>query len=113
MSVDQLQIPLARNTDPQTSKLAAVAARKSRKELVAEIERQVLWHGPGTHEQIAGWVQAARPGVWPHTPSIITACSAVRLFEVNRVRNSRGRLVVVWALRVDEDGGGATDATKG
>jgi hypothetical protein len=113
MTVDQLQIPLARNTDPETSRLAANAARRSRKELVAEIERQVLWHGPGTHEQIAGWVQAARPGVWPHTPSIVTACSAVRLHEVDKVRNSRNRLVVVWALRAREDGGGATDATRG
>lgn len=99
MSIDQLQIPLARATDPETSRLAANAARKSRKELAAEIERQVLWHGPGTHEQIAGWVQAARPGVWPHTPSIITACSAVRLFEVDKTRNSRGRLVNVWDLK--------------
>lgn len=102
MSVDQLQIPLARTTDPETSKLAANAARKSRKELVAEIERQILWHGPGTHEQITGWVQAARPGVWPHAPSIVTACSAVSLYEVEKTRNSRNRLVVVWDLRPRE-----------
>lgn len=93
----QLQLPLARLSDPATSHLAAVSVRPANAELVTEIRRAIDRLGPLTHEEISVEVEHAQPNRWTQG-TIVTACARACLYEWDVVLNSRRRPVVVWSL---------------
>lgn len=93
--------PLSRTDDPDTSRLAGESVKASRAELVAHIRAAIGRYGPLTQEQIADAVTASQPGRW-HPPTVVSACASAGLFEWCRVRNGRGRQVIVWALEPKE-----------
>jgi hypothetical protein len=83
MSAQQLELPLARNSDPVASHLAAAQVSLANGLLHEAIRTVVRMGGPMTQEQICAWVGKTYPLRWkPET--IRTACAP---------RRSRLRLV--------------------
>lgn len=100
--LDLFSRPLARNSDPRTSHLAAASVRPAQNELITEIRAALDRRGPLTQEEIAVEVKRARPDKKWREGSIVSACSRACLYEWDVVLNSRRRPVVVWSLIASE-----------
>lgn len=93
----QLALPLARATDPDTSRAAAQSVRPANA-LIIDYIRRVLRDGePLSHEQIAERVSHMWPHRWTQS-TIVTACARAGLHAVGTTQNSRGRTVTTWAV---------------
>ena len=99
--VMQLELPIARTSDPPASHIAAQTVSACNSDLVMAIRRAVRAMGSGTHYEIADSVNERWPSRWSEA-TIRTACARANLEQCEWMgRSPRGRLCHVWRLSDD------------
>lgn len=87
--------PRWHNSDPYTSREAALVMAGQRGELERLIRCEVDAFGPCSQEEIAAHVLAVFPDRWA-VGSIVTACKRAHLRPAGEGRNRRGHKVLLW-----------------
>lgn len=98
---DQLRLPLARHTDPDTSHEAAGVVAGGNAELV-RLLRQACRMGPWTAYELVDIIDRAQPNRWAAS-TIISAIARAGLERADICGTSpRGRRVAMWKLKVQD-----------
>jgi hypothetical protein len=98
--MDQLPLPMARTSDPWTSKAAAEAVAPGNSELVQAIRRAVWRHGALTAFEIADVVERSYPGRWSEA-TIRTATKRAGLECVGQSTSPRGRPAMLLGVPIE------------
>src|SRR5690348_661440 len=97
----QLELPMARRSDPETSSFAARVVAAGNAELVARIRRYVWTHGPLSAFEIAEAINEAQPGRWDEgTIRSAVSRSGLSVWPHAEGLSPRGRRCQLYTLRV-------------